>query len=288
MTEFDKLPEHEKKLLIEIAKSQGVTVEELLQQQAPEPKLEIPQQPKEEMVASIQVEKPETSDFKMFEEAITIEEPEIPAEEILEEDNLDDKITTLNKMCPYCGWDQELPVLVEPTEMDKQGFLQSILGQKVFTKIYSVLGGNFEIQFRGLTLGEIDACYLAASKALKDQVLATPTDYYEYVNRLRLSLQLVSFQSRDKTLYVKLPEGLDKRSNPTASLVWEDFLHLQGEVLDEPLIEHVQKYVLYKTLPTEHMQRIVITKCAEFNKLTNRLEVAVNDENFWKEIELPL
>lgn len=287
MTEFDKLPEHEKKLLAEIAKSQGITVDELLQQQAPTP--EVKAEPiKEEVIPTIQIEKPETSDFKMFEEAITIEEPEIPAEEVLEEEDLDEKITTLNKMCPYCGWDQELPVLVEPTEMDKQGFLQSILGQKVFTKIYSVLGGNFEIQFRGLTLGEIDACYLAASKALKDQVLATPTDYYEYVNRLRLSLQLVSFRSRDKTLYVKLPDGLDNRSNPTAESVWEDFLHLKGEVLDEPLIEHVQKYVLYKTLPTEHMQRIVTTKCAEFNKLTNRLEVAVNDENFWKEIELPL
>ena len=294
MPSFADLPEHEQKLLEEIAKAQNISVAELLEKQGytnkPEPKLEPKSEPKL-IDEPIIIDKPETESFKMFEEVLTVEEPEAPpviAIEETEDRNLDSEVTTLSKMCPYCGWDQELPVLVEPTNMDKQSFLQSILGQKVYNKVYSVLGNNLNIGLRGLTLGEIDACYQAASQALKKEVFSTQTDYYEYANRLRMSLQLISLISADNQLYVTLPDGLTKELNPTAKIYWNDFLTAENRLTDEPIIEQVQKYVSDAVLTTEHLQRIVTTKCTDFNRLISRLEISVNDENFWKEIELPL
>jgi hypothetical protein len=284
------LPEHEQKLLEEIAKAQNISVSELLEKQGytdkpkPDSKLE-PKLADEPII----IDKPETESFKMFEEVLTVEEPAAPPEiQTEEERDLDSEVTTLTKMCPYCGWDQELPVLVEPTNMDKQSFLQSILGQKVYSKIYGVLGNQLNIGFRGLTLGEIDSCYQAASAALKKEVFSTQTDYYEYANRLRMSLQLISLVSANNQMYIKLPDGLNRSVNPSAMLYWDDFLESKNLLTDATLVEQVQTYISANVLTTEHLQRIVTTKCTDFNRLISRLEVSVNDENFWKEIELPL
>jgi len=281
MADVSSLSEMELKLLKEVAKSKGITLEQVLVEQGYQAP---PQEPAP--VTPVAEEHPHV--FSEFTEPAE----DVPPPPMVEEEaapDLDNKKTTLTNICPQCGWDQELPVLVEPTQADKQVFLQSILGQKVFVKKYLVLGGNLEIDFRGLTLAEIDSCYTAAGAALKAQTLATNTDYYEYINRLRMGLQFTGLASGNKTLFHRLPDGLNRVSNPTATLFWDDFLREKGLLNTEAnLVDQVYDYTTNNVLPTEHLQRIVTTKCAEFNRLVGRLEVAINDENFWKEIGLQL
>lgn len=281
MADVSNLSDMELKLLQEVAKAKGLTLEQVLIEQGYKAPAQEP-----EPAGPVTKEHPHVfSEFTEPEEAV----PPPPMVEEEAASDLDNKKTTLTSICPQCGWDQELPVLVDPTRADKQVFLQSILGQKVFVKKYLVLGGNLEIDFRGLTLAEIDACYTAASAALKAQQLATNTDYYEYINRLRMGLQFTGLASNNKTLFHRLPDGLNRVSNPSATLFWDDFLREKGLTnTDTSLVDQVCEYVTNNVLPTEHLQRIVTTKCAEFNRLVGRLEVAINDENFWKEIGLQL
>ena len=277
----------EKELLEAVAKAKGVTLAHLLTEQgftgsqpvavdatvvfAAEPvpviqaEVEAPKQPEASFV-------PEIQDFA----------PPPPAAppEIVEEQKTD----SIAPVCVHCGWDQRNPPLAPPDKQDKLTFIMSVLGQKVFTKGYETLGGKLKMAFRGLTVNELDALYAAAYAEQAAGRILNTQEYYDYLNRQRLFLQLQTLNASLGAMHINLPDGLSKKTNTACEKSWEEFLAKQPDYdAEEPLIPQIERYVLKHILSTEHLQRIVSHYCSKFNQLVAKLEVCIDDENFWNE-----
>jgi len=203
-----------------------------------------------------------------------------PAEEVQVPENN----TVTAEICVQCGWNQK-DVPIEATEKDKLVFLQCFLGQQLFRKQYSILGGKVNFQFRSLTLKEIDAIY---AETFKNKELATTEDFYEHVNRLRLILQLTRFSAVGSTI-IDLPEGLNEATNRSAKTHWEPYLRNMDKYDDnKSLLANIQEYVTENVIFSESMQRTAYKLCSNFNILLGRLEASVVNENFWKTTEQQL
>ena len=196
---------------------------------------------------------------------------------------------TLRQLCVHCGWDQSRSPIAEPDGIDKLVFLKAILGQKLFEKQFTLLGGNLRIKFRSLTVREIDELYAEAFRQSKQGQVNNAADFYETINRHRLFLQLVSLQAAENILHISLPDGLTPQTNPDAKQHWESFLAAKQEPgnADKSLLLRVQDYMLTHVFKTESMHRLAAHTCNQFNQYVARLEACVDDPNFWNATALP-
>ncbi len=214
--------------------------------------------------------------------------PTAPADDETTKAEESEKSSTLGPdICGQCGWDQSQPTIAEPTDDEKLGFLHTLLGMKNFTKIYPMFGGAVEVTFRTLTVSELDSLYKEAFRAQQIGVIKTTGDYYEYINRLRINLQLQSLKGTEVALHHVLPESLE---------LWEDFLkeatatdqehNYQEQGSDQATIhDQIRDYIIGTILKTEVLQRTVTHECNKFNRLVAKLEARVDDSDFWKTTE---
>lgn len=310
MLDLSRISDEERQLLEEVAKAKGQTLEEALISlgHVPPPK----QDAKIEFVGIAATEDTADTPPMVLEPPLRLQVetdapiadvvPDLPSDfapppppaavetEVEEDKKDDDELGSVLHICPQCGWDNNMPVIEEPSHIDKLGFLQMLLGQKVFTKRYLLYSGHLRITFRSLTLREIDVLYQETFRASKMGVIATRDDYYEYLNRLRLYLQLTSLSAQQSSLHVTLPDGLTKETHPNAESFWDIFLKEKGCYKEEAdnspsLIEQIKDYILTNVLCTEHLHRIVSHSCSKFNRLVVKLEVCVDDPNFMNGIE---
>ena len=177
MIDPNKMSETERELLEEVAKSKGHTLEEELvalgHSVTPEKddsvSFEGTAQTAEPLPASedvpafmdsnplaveppIEVEKPTAPEPETDELKIEVEPdfdpPPPPAAEDDEpppgdDDDDDEEIGgTIKQVCVQCGWDQDVQTIPDPDSKDKIGFLQSVLGHKVFSKKYTMSVGT--------------------------------------------------------------------------------------------------------------------------------------------------
>lgn len=304
MLDLNNMTEDELEVLTGIAKAKGLTVEEVLKDMGHDlPKAADEPDDVVELSGGTGAEDPpvRTISFgtepkdaeelpKMPETASAVELPP-PAEEESEpeqpeEEKPEEADSTLNVVCTHCGWDQSVPVLEEPSSSEKLSFLQSVLGAVPFKKKMSMFGGHLTVTFRTLTIKEIDKLYVSAFEAQQSGQIKTASDYYEYINRLRMHLQILSVKGRSVPLQHDLPDGLDQQSNSKASHWWEDFLKEKGSYDENrSLAVQVQDYVVGNILITEQLLRVVSFECQKFNRLAAQLEARVDDSDFWKETE---
>ena len=209
---------------------------------------------------------------------------EEPAPEPEQDTKEDDTDSTIKPVCAHCGWDQTQPVIAEPDSQEKLSFLQSVLGGVPYKKVHSLFGDHLKVTFRTLTIKEIDRLYADAFEAQKAGKITTASDYYEYLNRLRMNLQILSVKGKQTALHHNLPDGLDSTTNKNASVTWESYLKEKGVYKeDESLALQIQDYVLENVLVTEQLLRVVSFECQKFNRLAAKLEARVDDSDFWKE-----
>lgn len=303
MLDPSKLSIEEKKLLEEIAKTKGQTIEETLVDlgygATPTPVVTLEGPAVEEPVLTLipapeltpVVETPAQPEFNPqvvpdFEPP-PADEPTAPPFADDPEVVADNTVGSLKQICVQCGWDQDVPTIPEPEYQDKIAFLHCVLGHKVFSKKYALFGNNLKATFRTLTIREIDMLYQETFKAQKLGLIQTTADYYEYLNRQRLYLQLVGLVSQQTAMHIRLPDGLDRSTHPDADLYWEDFLRSENAYKEDggSLLMQIQDYVIAKVLRTEHLQRAVTHTCNKFNRLVAKLESCVDDPNFWNETE---
>jgi len=305
--DLNKITDEEKSLLTEVAKAKGKTLEELLielghiKPPQPEAKVEFKGQAVEPpaVVEPIAAPEPTVTEDQIprFDANVQpeFEPPPAPeeSEQQVESTEPATALGTVRQLCVQCGWDQERPTIPEPEHQDKIAFLQAVLGQKVFSKRFAIFGGHLRLTFRTLTIREIDALYQETFRAQKAGLISTAVDYYEYLNRLRLYLQLISMSSAQTAMQIKLPEGLTPETHPEANSYWEKHLRDAG-VFKEPdaanpdaptLLLQIQDFILTNVLKTEHLQRTVTHTCNKFNQLVVKLEACVDNPNFWNETE---
>lgn len=299
MFDLNRLSDEDQKLLQEIAKAKGKTLDEVLIEAGHKPVKQQTNTPQDDEVAVFEAAKPEpvAKEEVPVVEAEKQPEPELPPPAPEEEENNEPEqipgMATMRSVCSHCGWDQAISPIPEPDHSDKLIFLQAILGQKVFSKRFLLFNNNLRITFRSLTVREIDALYTETFKAQKAGLIETASDYYEYLNRQRLYLQLIGVSSNQTALHITLPDGYTKETHPDAESYWDDFLakenlYVKGkETEDNSLMQKVQDYVLSHVLKTEHLQRTINHTCARFNRLVAKLEANVDNENFWSKTEPP-
>ena len=317
MIDLSRISEDERNLLAEVAKAKGQTLEEALISlgHVPPPRQDIKLEDTKVEFVGVNIVEDTTESTPMvlepplqvqrennaaIEDAVpslpsdfAISEPPMAADTAPEADKLDDgQLGSALHICPQCGWDCNMPVIEDPSHTDKLGFLHMLLGQKVFTKRYLLYSGHLRVSLRSLTLREIDVLYQETFKAQKMGVITTDHDYYEYLNRLRLYLQLTSLSAQQSALHITLPDGLTKETHPSAESFWDVFLKEKGCYKEETdngssLVDQIKDYVLTNVLCTEHLHRIVSNTCSKFNRLVVKLEVCVDDPNFMNEIEQP-
>jgi len=307
------ISEEEKKLLSEIAKAKGQSLEDTLVE------LGHGLKPIPEAEAVVQFTgEPEVTAPIPGEVAEEVPPPPPAAEEPKEVPTEEPPFSTLDHLCVQCGWDQEMPTIPEPEHKDKIGFLHALLGQKVFSKTYSLFGGYLEVTLRALTIGELDALYQEAYVAQTAGMFATTAEYYDHINQNRLCLQLIGMSSKKSALHIRLPEGLSKESHANAATYWTDLFpfakhktlpattaaieeehdtgayparataeYAKQRAANASLLGQIRQYIQQKVLITEQSHRVTAHTCNKFNRFMVKLEVNVDNENFWKETEQP-
>jgi len=294
----------EMKILREVAQSRGITVEALLNEMLPPPpspgnveiqkeddhdvvvfrsKTDVPDLPApvpQEEGESIAAE-PDTA------EAVPLppeaEEPATPTPPVSE------KVSSLATdpafhVCKQCGWRQSEPVIAEPSSEEINDFLQVCLGQKLFSKEYHLFGGKLSIRLRTLHIRELEALYESAYRAQKSGIIRTPTEYYDYINKLRVFLQIekIAIVAMDKPVVHDMPNILSAKYSHTHTYDWQaKLIELSMYKPSVPLLDQVRDYITDYVLTTEHLQRIVTNECLNFNRLVVMLESRVNDPNFY-------
>ena len=181
--------------------------------------------------------------------------------------------------CPHCSWDLSQSAIAEPNQDEKMGFLHSVLGQKPFIQQYQLFGGQVVVRFRTLTTKEMDVIYNFVFKQRESGLITTIQDYWEKVNRYRLYLQLTYLSSTDGSFTHTLPDSYSKETNPHAEEFW------QFPAYDPELgyLDQIEEKILKDVLRTETIQRTISTYCARFNRLVSKLEVMIDNPDFWKE-----
>jgi len=183
--------------------------------------------------------------------------------------------------CPHCGWDLSLQTVAEPEHDEKMGFLHSVLGQKTFIQEYSLFGGKVIARFRTLTTKEMDVIYNYVFQQRESGDISTIQDYWEKVNRYRLYLQIIYLAATDGSFTHQLPDAYSKESNPHGTDFWQ-FPAYDPEV---GYLDQIEDKILKDVLRTESIQRTISTYCARFNRLVSKLEVMIDNPDFWKETE---
>lgn len=184
--------------------------------------------------------------------------------------------------CPHCGWDQTLRDGIDPTDVDKYGFLWSILGgpEKRFTKQYELMGGQILLNFRTLTSREADLALLQIAHDYRRGEIAGNTDWWQRWMDYRMAFALESITSAAAGKTYVGPDSLDDiEYDPPAG---PDGKPLPSTPLPA-LWEHLEGSHLYN----ESLRRAVSLAYAGFVDLVKKLENNYENPDFWRGIAEP-
>jgi hypothetical protein len=233
------LNDGDKELLVAVAKHRGVSVDELLQ-------AAVSGRPSDS-AATEQVELSDDEPTVVFTGAASVAQPpvpslvdnELPAEVPLpplevpssaQESETQVQPEIKHQFCVHCGWDQDVPVIPEVSKKDVNDFLYTCLGQQVYSREYSLLGGHLLLRLRTLHVRELESLYEAAYEAQKVGVIRTPTEYYDHINRNRIFLQLemMTIKLGDINTLFSLPTVLQSGYAPGDKPDWVSKLKADG------------------------------------------------------------
>lgn len=177
--------------------------------------------------------------------------------------------------CPHCGWDLKKFDMVEVTEMDKQDFVQSILGGLRHRKTYELFGGKFKVTFKALTTKESDIAYrqivIDGQIDFNGRLMAGTDFYWRNLQAYRMVMSLDSIES-DSYGKIDIPSLAD------AEIEGSVFKSLQDKLI--PFLN----YILDTHLPMEGIRAVIGHAYFEFQSLCDKLQVMAESPNFWKAI----
>lgn len=186
--------------------------------------------------------------------------------------------------CPHCDWLLRLPDIEEPPYEEKMAFLQCLLGRKLFVKQYELFGGQVLVTFRTLAPKELDVVYRQAHFARLEGQLPAEIDFYEYVNRYRLMLQLVSVRSTGPDGFTEeLPDGYSHSTNPSATGVWlPPEREQQMLVANETELPVIAGWLYNNVFNGEELFSTIMFQFRRFNRLVAKLVAMADNKSFWQ------
>ncbi len=177
--------------------------------------------------------------------------------------------------CPRCGWDQNRPLDIEPTEDDKREFLRKVLfsidESARFVKTYERYGGMVQITFRTQTVSEHMAADQAARRVLRDKGVVGVTVHNSTAYFMAMSLQELKLVEEDKVI--------EHRTYPE---VTEQAYPRKGEDDYRPLAERATES-LFRGMATSRYN-LIYEAFMEFTGLVQSMEVRSKDPDFFNGI----
>jgi hypothetical protein len=170
--------------------------------------------------------------------------------------------------CPRCGWDVTVPHEVKITDNDKEDFLSSVLGGHRFKKKYELFGGKMCVHFRSLTSRENEAVYKQISLDQGNDIITTKAQWLVRLLDYRMVCALE-----------KITDGAGKELANCSEL------DLSTGDKDQTAILPRYDEMNNSTLAQEAVRRLVGQHLREFFRLTEALESAALEPNFWNGIE---
>ena len=170
--------------------------------------------------------------------------------------------------CPRCGWDVTVPHNVKITDKDKEDFLASVLGGHRFRKQYELFGGKMRVHFRTLTSRENETVYKQISLDQGNDIIQTKAQWLVRLLDYRMACSLEKITDGDGKEITVFPEiDLAAGSKEQTAIVTRF-----DEMNDSALAQ-------------EAVRRLVGQHLREFFRLTEALESAALEPNFWNGIE---
>lgn len=174
--------------------------------------------------------------------------------------------------CARCGWDTRQKFEAIPTEVDKEQFLITVLGESRFTKAYEIFGGRYTITFRTLLADESKIIY---RQLLLDQQEKRVNSEAEWLGQLF-----------DYRLACSLETIVERPGRVIASLPTLSEMPLLNDAKN-PLSTNVPKQLelLNKAAAQEATRRIIATHLRYFQRLVEALEAMALEPSFWNGID---
>lgn len=197
--------------------------------------------------------------------------------EILVEDDREEKAAEaatagdLPQTCPHCSWNLKIEDSVAVTDEDKNTFLIATLGGQPWQKSYDLFGGAMQVTVRMLRPYEVDECYKQARADQNKNLEDSYDEFLEMLMRYRLCLQLVDVRT-----------GNDVKSFKSDLNEWGALA--ESEVT---LLPRITQSVYRQVIQTESVNRILSNVMGDFGRLVAKLEVQVENSDFWSGTSSP-
>jgi hypothetical protein len=202
----------------------------------------------------------------------TVTEPEPPVEQPQTETPAPDAAGTANVIphvqCPRCSHfiDQDV---VEPTDADKQAFVESVLAGLRFYKTYTAFGGKIAFTLRSLLPSESELALFQLDQDCETRRVLTQAQYIRYLQDYRLSMGLEMVHKEGKAKVTLSPIDLvrfDETKHKTA-------------------LPQTVAYIYDRLFVNDHLRHVIGVQWAEFQRLTETMEVRAESPDFWSGIE---
>jgi hypothetical protein len=149
-----------------------------------------------------------------------------------------------------------------------QAFVEAVLGGKRFRKEYSVFGGKIAFRLRTLLPSESEMALAQLDEDCDNRRVITNAQYMRYLQdyRLAMGLEVVHYDGKAPVQLKAVGE------------IQND------EVKYRTVLPMLVKYIQDNLFVTDHIRNVIGGRWAEFQRLTELMEVRAEDPDFWKAI----
>ena len=173
--------------------------------------------------------------------------------------------------CPHCQKDLQAPV-IKPAYEDTFTYIQALLGEQEFKKVYVLIGGKVRITFRTPTSSQNEQIADQVQLDVQDGKCFTPNDvlYREFLYRLVFGLYTITLQGQTHHIASQVDQAVKE---------WDSV-----EPMLPALLEGFRNLDVIKN---EIMWRLLLGVWRKFNDLVVALANGVADDpNFSEAIEV--
>jgi hypothetical protein len=203
-------------------------------------------------------------------------------EEVTEEKEEEEKETTppaentaggagpmlIMPFCQRCGYDNRQKYDVQVTDLDKQDFLASVLGNVPFQRNYELMGGNLKITFRTPLADQNKMLHRQLVLDQNAGKIVTEAEWFVQMMEYRMALSLAAITNKEGKPIAIVPKLDDFFNKPEQSSLVE-------------LSEHVNQTILAH----EVTRRLVGQHLRQFQRLVEALEAMALEPSFWDGID---
>jgi len=177
----------------------------------------------------------------------------------------------IEPFCPRCSWDMRQKYESNPTEVDKEIFVASILGGARMHKNYSIMGGRYNVKFRGMLAEENRQIHHQMLLDQKRDGFGSDTEWFLRFFEYRLACSIEAVVVDDKVIAL-VPELENVASVELPNIT-------DNKELDP--LTRLRNYVVLDVLKIEVTRRLVCNQFRQFQRLYEALEAMALEPNFW-------